>query len=41
MITIDSSQASGLPSLLHVLRDRRVVGLAGAGCSTESGMADV
>jgi NAD-dependent SIR2 family protein deacetylase len=40
MITIDSSQASGLPSLLHVLRDRRVVVLAGAGCSTESGIPD-
>jgi len=32
--------AAGLPALLDLLRGRRVVVLAGAGCSTESGIPD-
>lgn len=38
--TIRPSPPAGLPALLALLRDRRVVVLAGAGCSTESGIPD-
>ncbi len=36
----DSTDAPALNPLLELLRDRRVVVLAGAGCSTESGIPD-
>lgn len=35
-----SSESASLDTLLDLLRDRRVVVLAGAGCSTESGIPD-
>jgi len=35
-----ASTVEGLDSLLHVLRGRRITVLAGAGCSTESGIPD-
>jgi NAD-dependent SIR2 family protein deacetylase len=40
MTTAHATSVSGLPALLRVLRGRRVVVLAGAGCSTESGIPD-
>src|SRR5690606_23651237 len=38
--TTHSAAPAALDPLLHLLRGRRVVALAGAGCSTESGIPD-
>ncbi|MGK7312339.1 MAG: NAD-dependent protein deacetylase [Candidatus Longimicrobiales bacterium M2_2A_002] len=40
VIPVRPVDASGLRELVHLLRGRRVVVLAGAGCSTESGIPD-
>lgn len=40
MITRENTHIAGVDELLDLLRERRVVVLAGAGCSTESGIPD-